>query len=233
MSVTHYVATNYPKQFKGVLMCDTTIGLDETQQFVKDECKRHGWRLWIRRPPRQTFEEWVLKYGFPSQRIHTQIMRIIKYEAMRKFLFERYDIGEKPCFVGGARRKESLRRMKNMADPISRDGRVWFCNPFIDKSTEWVYAYLTEHKLKKSPSYTNLHISGDCLCGAFAGSSEIMLLRAFYPKIYQKIKSIEERVKVNKDIPDMFKGWGNHNTALDTEYQTTLDALICGECSIY
>jgi len=180
-----------------------------------------------------TFEDWVTKYGFPSQRIHTQIMRIIKYEAMRKYIFERYDAGEMPCYIGGARRKESVRRMGNMAKPIYHDGRVWFCNPFIDKGTVEVYEYLTEHKLRKSPAYTQLHISGDCLCGSFANKGEILLLKAFYPDVYNKIKSIEEKIKENKDIPSLFKGWGNHNTAMDSEFQETLDSNICGECAVY
>ena len=231
MSVTHFVAENYPEYFKGVLYVDTTIALDETKEFIKDECQRLGWKLHTRLPPRQTFEEWVKQYGFPSMRIHTIIMRRLKYEAMRKFALERLD--EYPCMISGVRRKESIRRMGNVKEPFNHDGNLYFVAPFIDKSTVEVYNYLSDHGLKKSPAYTELHISGDCLCGSFAGREEIMLLKAFYPKIYEKIKRIEEAIKDDPNIKPEFKTWGNHHGAIDIENQTTLDALICGECAVY
>jgi len=231
MSVCHYVADNFPDLFKGVLFCDTTIGLQETQDFVKDECQRLGWKLYIRKPPRMSFPEWVKKFGFPKVTGHSMIMRIIKYAAMKKFAYEKADLGEDPCFVGGARRKESIRRMGNMAEPIYHDGRVWFCNPFIDMGTIEVYEYLTEHHLKKSPAYTNLHISGDCLCGSFASNFEAGMIRAFYPEIHEQLLELEEYLK-DKNIKSDYKKWGKGGGVTQALDQTTLDILICGECSV-
>ena len=207
---------------------------------------------------------------------HGMVMRYIKYDAMRTFALERLD--ESPCMVSGVRRKESKRRM-SFDEPINHDGNLWFVCPFLEKSTEEVYTYLSEHNLRKSPAYTNLHISGDCLCGAFSRDpSEILMLKGFYPDMYNKIRHLELDVKLSverletelrmmerkdatlKDVderkkrkqrvkrdPNMseyekkmeqlsrlrrFSKWGNNAGATAVENQTTLDLLICGECSI-
>jgi len=276
MSVTHYIAENYSDLFKGVVFCDTTIGLAETKEFVQDECQRLGWDLHIRTPKIKNYRDWVMQGGFPQAGSHSMIMRYIKYDAMRSFALERLD--EHPCMVSGVRQNESVRRM-SYNDPVNHDGNLWFVCPFLYKSTEEVYVYLSEHNLKKSPAYQSLHISGDCLCGAFSRDpSEILMLRAAYPEMYEKIKHLEldvklesekleveirmmerkgeklkdsdhrkkrvQRVKRDPNIPEIekklerlsrlrkYSTWGNNAGALEVENQTTLDILICGECSV-
>jgi len=227
----HWFAENYPELFKGILFIDTSIGLKETKDFVVDFCKKQGWELFIRKPPRVDYETWVKKYGFPTMRIHTIVMRRLKYEAMRGFIREDIRIDKAPCLISGVRRKESKRRMKNILTPITKDGRLHFVAPLIDMSTEQVFEYIHKNNLVISPVYNTLHISGDCLCGCYARKEEMALIKMFYPYMAERLQKLEKELK-ESGMDKKYCNWGN-NVGFDSldSQQTLTEALGCTDCA--
>ena len=229
VSVCHWFSTNYPELFKGILFIDTTIGIPDTKKFVKELCKEQGWELHIRQPD-TSFREWVMKWGFPTQRAHRYIMGYLKYHPMRKFIKEQSL--HHGCLISGVRRMESKRRMKTVKGAIHKEGRLHFCQPFIDKTSPWVFDYLNSHDLHISPVYQTMHFSGDCLCGAYAKRDEINLLKGFYPDTAKKLADLEKELAKSKN-PDVQKylHWGNNIGFDNLPNQETLEeSLVCTDC---
>ena len=246
VSVCHWFSTNYPELFKGILFCDTTIGIPDTRKFVEKLCKEQGWELHISTPRigakydkngkciKQgkpfTYREWVMEYGFPTQRAHRYIMGYLKYQPMRNFIKEKSL--HHGCLISGVRRKESKRRMKTVKGAVLKEGRLHFCQPFVDKTSPWVFDYLNSHDLHISPVYQTMHYSGDCLCGAYAKPEEINLLKGFYPDMAKKLADLEKELAKSKN-PNVQKylHWGN-NVGFDnlTNQETLEESLVCTDC---
>jgi len=229
VSVCHWFSTNYPELFKGVLFVDTTIGLPDTKQFVIDLCKEQGWELHIRKP-KVTYKEWVMKYGFPTVRAHRYIMGYLKFHPMRQFIKD--PIVTDGCLISGVRRAESKRRMRTVKGPIHKEGRLYFCQPFLDKTRDWVFDYLHKNNLSISPVYDVLHYSGDCLCGAYADKGEIEMLKMFYPSMAKRLADLEAELLVHQNPTAMkYCHWGNSDGigTVDNK-ESSEEALICSDC---
>ena len=181
-----------------------------------------------------TFENLVLNYGFPTAGGHNLTMGWLKYFPMRNFIYQKIKAGENPAIISGVRKKESKRRSKrkSYASYINNDGKIFFVCPLFFKSNDWVTKYWIENNIKRSPVYNTLHLSGDCLCGCFAKSSELKLLQMFHPEVFAEIKRLEKLVKEKgSKEAQKFTTWGNNNKSTsDIESQTTLESAICSEC---
>jgi len=235
------VAKNYPDNFKGVLFINTGIATNATVNFVNDYCKQKSYPLFIIKPEQVTkkngeiysYENLVLRYGFPKSAFHTSTMFHLKYFPMRKFVNDRIRDGEKPCIISGVRKFESKRRMQKFNEYLYNDHKLWFCSPIFYKSNDWVMRYFIENDIKRSPVYNTLHLSGDCLCGAFAKKEELKLLQMFHPEVFTEIKRLESMIKkYGTQTAQKYKTWGNHLTATTTEVeqQDTLESFICSDC---
>lgn len=228
--VADFLFENYPSLAKGCVYADTGVGLQETKDFVKDYCNERGWKLEIRKPKLgNDYESIVKEYGFPSYSIHDIIMRKLKIIPIREYLASRTTKTITSCLVSGVRKKESQRRFIRSKKPIHKD-HIWFVSPMIDKSNVWMYNYFTEHKLKKSPVYQTLHISGDCLCGCFSDKSEAKVLDVYYPKLAEFLRKLEQEIKFNSAIPEDKRTWGNQHSLGSVKNQTILSEF-CYECS--
>jgi 3'-phosphoadenosine 5'-phosphosulfate sulfotransferase (PAPS reductase)/FAD synthetase len=240
------IAKNYPKYFKGVLFINTGIGTQETLDFVKEWCKQKNYPLFIVRPEDVkrvkegkygksgdcfSYSALVNSKGFPKAGLHTTTMRVLKYFPMRKFIYDRLRLGEKPCIVSGVRKNESARRKIKWNSYLYNDGKMWFVSPLFFKSNDWVYKYFIENDIKRSPVYETLHISGDCLCGCFAQKGELKLLEMFHPEVFKKIKDLENQIKI-KGTKEAKKHstWGNGGNTKSIESQTTIESFVCTDC---
>ena len=247
--VLDFISKNYPKQFKGVLYCDTGIGTKATMDFVKSWCKDHNYPLHILvatdvKRVRESkygeigdsfgFEAMVLNFGFPGVGNHNITMAQLKMYSIKKFCTARKKAGEKPIVISGVRRKESTRRSrrKSYRTYINADGSTWFCCPLYFKSNDWVMKYWITANIKRSPCYNTIHISGDCLCGCFAQEEELGLLKMFHPEVYEEIKRIEKLIPTKgTDAAKKWCTWGNHNkTTLGVEAQDDIEGMVCTEC---
>ena len=228
--VADIAATKFPKQFKGAIYCDTGIKIDETYEFVKSYCAERGWPLQIVHPKR-TFETMILENGFPGAAQHNITMRYLKYAPMRKWVLSRYKEGETPAVLSGVRKAESSRRKMNASEPIYRDSRLIFVSPIIDQSDSWTYSYFTEHKLKKSPVYNTMHISGDCLCGCYSKPGEAKLLDIFHPQVAQQIARLEDLLKEKgSKEARKYPTWGKQAGMHHAMEQDLLEKFTCSEC---
>jgi len=229
--VAHFAATNFPELFKGCIFCDTGIKAKEALEFVESYCKEMDWPLFIVRPDR-SFEQIVDENGFPGPDVHTFIMRYLKYIPMRKFITACYAEGEKPAILSGVRKAESVRRGINARDEVYKDGKMIFISPVIYKSDSWMYAYYTEHKLKRSGVYNTLHISGDCLCGCFSKPGEAKLLEIFHPDVARQISGLEKKIARGDCKKEALKHptWGKQAGMVHAEEQDQIDKFLCNDC---
>ncbi len=233
--VADYADRHFHEQFKkgGIIFCDTGIRAQETVDFVKAYCKERNWNLHIVHP-RKSFEDIVKGEGFPKQAIHTIIMRYLKYIPMRNFIKSRINNGEKPAILSGVRKAESDRRRINASKPIHRDGKLIFVSPMIYKSNAWMLAYFDEFRLKRSPVYKTLHISGDCFCGCFAQIGESKLIDTFHPDVAKQIRDLENWISKNGSSKVRKNStWEKRiGSMVGMQKQMTLEeSMVCNECA--
>lgn len=210
-------------KLNGVIFIDTTIGIKETKDFVIQLCEKRKWKLTILKP-KVSYEQFVIdKFGFPTARFHNVVMGYLKYQPLRNYVIE--NKSEKIGLISGVRKLESNRRGRTMK-PIIKDGSMIFVAPIFDLTTQEVWDYIRENNLEVSPVYKKLHLSGDCLCGAFADMAEAELLSIFYPEIANKIRNLENKCKKK------YHKWGNHSSMEGASKQKQIDNFICADCQI-
>jgi len=183
---------------------DTTIGIPETQDYVRDVCNAYGWDLAIRRPPSE--EDWyksiVAKYGFPGpgKKSHQFMYRRLKERALRAYVT--HEVKSKPrarenvLLITGIRKDESRIRMGYINPTSKEDSRVW-CNPIFYWSKQTCEAYMKGNNLPRNPVKDSICISGECLCGAFASMEERAEIRQAYPHVDAELRRLESIAKEN------------------------------------
>lgn len=181
----------------GVLHLKTNTGVKITEDFVIKQCEDLGVKLYIREPTPLSYAyvAYCLQFGFPGPNMHSAIMKILKYNTMKKFVQEPEFKGKHPAIIGGVRKNESIRRMGNYETPITEDTGLWFVNPIFYESDEDVYRYFLDNKLKRSPSYETLGFSGECMCGSFAVRGEAQLLKSVDPERFEFMEWITDGIK--------------------------------------
>lgn len=216
-------------QFQGVVHINTGIGIEETRQFVRDTCKAYGWPLLEYRSP-ISYEETILKEGFPGPACHRYMYVKLKERALDQFIREhKMHRSDRVVLSAGVRKQESQRRM-GTAQKIRREGASVWVNPLFDWAKSDVLDYKEAHHLPSNEVVDLLHMSGECLCGAFAKRGELKMIEAFYPATAQHIHDLEERVHA-AGFP---WGWeeGRPEWFEQLEYQEYLPgfAPLCSSC---
>ena len=206
-----------------VVYCRTGVGLNE--EYVKSICEKFNWKLNIVEPAsHETYEVFVERFGFPHQGMHNTVMGMLKWHPIRKWTVQQKRLGRDIIFVSGRRKKESNRRkrMKSNKEFVSTEGMRFYSSIF-NWSTVEVWDYLKENELQRSPTYDTMHLSGDCMCGAFSSRGESDWLRVFHPEMAARFAELEKKHGGK---------WGNQISITDMEKQTKLDDLICSECVV-
>lgn len=184
---------------------DTTIGIPETQQFVKDTCAEHGWPLRIERGE-VPYEEIVTEYGFPGPVQHGLMYQRLKERGLRKLVRESKGAWkDRVMFVSGIRKQESTRRMKHSYEE-QREGAMVWAAPIYHFSAVDCARYIKAEGLRRNPVKDKLEMSGECLCGAFAHPGEMKELELWYPEVAERIHGIEARVQARGLRADV---WGH------------------------
>ena len=209
------VAADHPS-FTAAVHVNTGIGIAATREFVRETCEREGWPLLEYEPP-ESYDEIVLEHGFPGPGAHGFAYIRLK-ERCFDSLVRDHKTGRrtKILLVTGARSQESKRRMGHVEPifPEFESVKVWVapnhgwtkadCNAFIDARG---YA--------RNPVVEAIHMSGECLCGAFATAiEERPLIGALYPEVEQRIRDLELRAEAagvracewGKEPPDVHPG---------------------------
>lgn len=173
---------------------NTTIGIEQTRQFVRDTCKTWGLPL-IEETAPITYRDLVVDQGFPGPGMHWKMYQRLKERPLRQAR-RRLITGphQRVLFLAGRRRQESDRR----ADiPLhERDGSVIWASPLA----MWTRLDMNTYRLMAGDVPANpvsdlLHMSGECLCGAFARPGELDEVRQWFPDTAAEIDSITSDVR--------------------------------------
>jgi 3'-phosphoadenosine 5'-phosphosulfate sulfotransferase (PAPS reductase)/FAD synthetase len=211
----------------GVVFIDTGIGLNETREYVEDLALRFDWNLKIFKGY-TSYDSYVIKHGFPTPAGHSQIMHILKLDAVRKFIsWHKKERGEIPLLFSGVRSSESNRRSTWARRFQFYQGAYWDC-PIFHYTTEQVWKLHYEHKIPINSAYGTIGKSGDCLCGAFGNLTEKKIIEKFYPYLSDHINYLEEHTNSKK-----YNSWGNTDKSICAlEGKKHSEHLLCSECSL-
>jgi len=192
LCATH-LASQHPL-FGGVVHINTGIGIEQTRDFVRDVCDDNGWTLYEYHPP-VPYDQIVKEYGFPGPTMHSLMYNRLKERGLRQLTREhKTEFKDRILLASGVRSLESTRRM-GTTEPINKDGaRVWVA-PIHNWSNHDKNWYMTHHKLPRNQVVDLLHMSGECLCGAFARPGEREELRMWYPNVVEEIEALEREVE--------------------------------------
>lgn len=198
--VTHYGHAN------------TGIGIEQSRQFVRDTCSSWGVPLLERHPPAgSTYRELVLAGGFPGPAMHWKMYHRLKLRAIEEMQRDliRNPYRERVIFLAGRRAEESQRRTARDLPYIERRKSAVWVSPLRD----WTRDDLAEYRLMHPDCPRNevtdhLHMSGECLCGAFAGPDELGEIGFFYPSVRAEIEALEVEVTAAGTAPAERCRWG-------------------------
>ena len=183
---------------------DTTIGIPQTQDYVREVCRLFNWKLAIRRPPRRVdwYDELVKRFGFPgpTRQSHQICYRRLKERALNHFVTHECKTSpyarENVLLISGIRKQESRIRMGYIHE-TSKDGSKVWSNPIFYWTEKMCERYMAKYNLPRNPVKDAICISGECLCGAFAGKEELSEIKAMYPDVAKRIEDLHQLAKEN------------------------------------
>lgn len=183
---------------------DTTIGIPETQQYVKAICLEYDWNLNIRRPPNPEdwYENIVRQYGFPghTKTAHRFMYIRLKERAIRNFVT--HECKENPrgrqnvLLLTGIRKDESAIRMGYSDVMTKDDSRVWV-SPIFHLTEADCKEYMFDNSIPTNPVKEKICISGECLCGSWAGDEEEHEIRHSYPHVGAELDRLTKIAEEN------------------------------------
>ena len=224
---------------------NTTIGIEETRDFVRNTCEEWGLPLIERKPPQESdhYRSLVLERGFskkgerlggfPGPAMHFKMFARLKERALEQIQRELVTNPrkERVVFVAGRRRDESARR--NAIPAMERKGSRVYVSPLVN----WTKADLNTYRLVAGDVPTNrvsdlIHMSGECLCGSFAHPGEREEVGYWFPEFLAEIEELERLLADRDDIPEHRKTWGwgadPAKKALDGKASRT--GILCSSC---
>lgn len=213
-----------------VAHANTGIGIEQTRQFVRDTAAAWGLPL-LEKHPRygETYEDLVLGRcvartgpnagtvvwrGFPGPSGHWMMYQRLKERALEQV---RNELVSNPrrqrvIFLAGRRSGESQRRAGRFAGgelaPVERKGSVVWASPIIDWSKLDLNAYRRAHPdVPRNEVAALLHMSGECLCGAFSHPGELDEIGEWFPGVAAEIRALEQAA-LNAGMPAERCRWG-------------------------
>jgi 3'-phosphoadenosine 5'-phosphosulfate sulfotransferase (PAPS reductase)/FAD synthetase len=198
---------------------NTTIGIEQTRQFVRDTCQTWGLEL-IERTAPVPYRDLVLERGFPGPAMHFKMFSRLKErpldEVRRDLITDRRR--QRVLFIAGRRRAESKRRTN--IPLMETDGSAIWASPLAMWTKEDMGAYRAISARDGDPVPFNsvsdaIGMSGECLCGAFAQEGELERIRLWYPDTAAEIDQLEADVRA-AGHKEPFCKWG-HGKGKPTE----------------
>lgn len=227
-----HLAAHYGFRLDGIIHINTGIGIEATRAYVRDFAQ------WLDRPlhefhPPVSYRDIVLEHGFPAPTGHAKTYIRLKERALRqaRARFQRYR-GQPVIFLTGVRKAESQRRM-GYVQPImedSKNGKIIWVAPLIDFETSDLLAYHAREAIPANPVTEHLHMSGECLCGAFAHENELAEIGFFYPETAAQIRALEREVATRGIArctwgPSQYPGWKGRMPG-------SAAGMLCQDCQL-
>ena len=198
LCATH-IASRHP-DFRGVIHCNTGIGIPETTKFVSATCEQHGWPLYEYQARERNglpiYDDMCMRLGMPGGPMaHSSQYHVLKEEGISTAIRE-HRVGDAPvALITGIRKQESNRRMRSaIATPFLLDTkkhRLW-TNPILEWSALDVNRYIEANQLTRNLVVDLLHRSGECLCGALARPDELKEIAYWFPDVAARIYRLEK-----------------------------------------
>jgi 3'-phosphoadenosine 5'-phosphosulfate sulfotransferase (PAPS reductase)/FAD synthetase len=201
---THIASRHARFSFAGHI--NTGIGIEKTREFVRQTCKKWGVELREYRaeaytgpdgkPSPQIYADLVRERGFPGPPMHTKMYNRLKERPLRQMIRELdRNRSERVVLVTGIRATESTRRMAHVKPEQVWEGtKIWLA-PIWDFTTRDVNDYLERESLQRNMVVDLLHMSGECLCGAFAHPGEKEEIRMWFPQAAKMLDELENQVR--------------------------------------
>ena len=207
------------------LHANTTIGIEETRDYVRNTCEEWGLSLMERTPPRDIdhYRNLVLTRergksgqalgGFPGPAMHFKMYQRLKERAIEQVQREVITNSRRERFILilGRRRNESPRRSK--IKTVDRRGSRLNVSPLvnwtkIDLNTYRLRCAAEGQPLPRNTASDLIHMSGECLCGSFASPGERQEIAYWFPGPFEQIADLEAALADRDDIPEHRKAWG-------------------------
>jgi len=206
-AVTCYLAKRVAdvRKWQFVLVhVDTTIGLKETEEYVRQYAEWLRAELVVLRPD-LTFEEYVAKYPYWPH-VYPPWARWC-YHKLKRIPTERYikqHYRPRDLIALGIRRDESLFRERNYDSVFTvkyySDAKVWtkLWLPLLYADDETVDKLIKKFKIPQSPVWEKIGMSGECFC--LAGSSKKTVARAVcaYPELGIRLMKIDDIIHAHR-----------------------------------
>lgn len=182
----------------------TSIGIKATTDYVIETCANWGLPLDIQDPP-IPYRDLVFNKdemnGFPGPGMHFKCFHRLKercFRQSRKRVIGPRGHKERMVFVAGRRREESARRRDI---PLSDgDGAIRYISPILTWSKLDLNTYRLMHRNGPDPVPHNevtdlIHMSGECLCGAYAKPGELDLIGTWFPDMAGEIDEMQDHAR--------------------------------------
>lgn len=160
-----------------------------------------------------------LGFPGPGPLPHNVMYRRLKDEPLQRLrasLVGRQGVRRKVMYVGGMRWDESDKRFRT-AEEVDVDGGIVWVSPVVHWTNAHMQEYRRRYRCEKAHKHQphrmcgdealpvnsvteNLHMSGDCACGAYAKPDEKEERRFFYPEHGAEIDYWEKTVR-DAEIP--------------------------------
>lgn len=210
---------------------NTTVGIEQTRDFVRNACEEWGLTLLERKPPREVdhYRSLVLDQGFPGPGHHFKMFQRLKERGLEQVRRELVSNPrrERVVFIAGRRRAESERRADIPA--AERRGSTVWVSPLVN----WTKLDLNTYRLMRGDVPVNevpdlIHMSGECLCGSFATPNERAEITEWFPDAFDEIAALEAAIADRDDIPAERKtwGWGAHRR----DIKPSKTGALCSSC---
>lgn len=190
----------------GICVLDEETGESAAAEYVRSMAKQ--WDVPLIEEHGDDYDQLVIANGFPGPAHHFKMYQRLKERGLRNVRrrIVQHSRQERVLFIAGRRRQESERR-KDI--PLNeRDGSIVWASPFANWSAQDLNDYRTVYGVKRSPVSTELHMSGECLCGAFAKAGELAEVKFWRPRTAARIEALEERVAAAGNAPPERCKWG-------------------------
>lgn len=205
---------------------NTGIGIEDTRTFVRGTCVAWGLPLMERHAP-TSYRDLVIERGFPGPAMHYKMFQRLKERQLEQVRRELVTNArrQRVIFLAGRRRSESNRRARI---PLhERRGSVIWASPLAMWTALDMAIYRELHDVPENPVSQLLHMSGECLCGAFAHPGELDEIGLWFPEVKTHIEALEADVRA-AGHPERLCKWG-HGQGRPTEDV----GALCSSCTLW